>query len=110
MDELELAANVVDMIATRTGDRTVRTVCLEIGQLTGISSDSLRFCFELASADTVVAGADFDISEAPGRARCADCGRKFVLSEPIVRCACGSSNVRILSGDDFRILSVRVNR
>ncbi|MDT4936866.1 MAG: hydrogenase nickel incorporation protein HypA/HybF [Pseudonocardiales bacterium] len=110
MHELAIAESVVDTITARTGERIVRQVRVEIGRLCGVSADSLRFCFELAAADTAVGGALLVIDEPPGRARCVTCSEEFVVEDPILLCACGSSNVHILAGEELRILSVEVSR
>jgi hydrogenase nickel incorporation protein HypA/HybF len=110
MHELAIAESVLDTITARTGDRQVREVRLEIGKLSGVSVDSLRFCFELAAAGTGVDGAALDIVEPPGRARCVTCAEEFVLDDRILLCACGSSDVRVLAGEELRIVSVEVSR
>jgi hydrogenase nickel incorporation protein HypA/HybF len=110
MHELAIAESVIETITARTGERTVRAVRLEVGRLSGVSADSLRFCFELATADTPVNGATLLIDEPAGRARCVTCGEEFLVDEPILLCACGSSDVRVLAGEELRILSVEVSR
>jgi hydrogenase nickel incorporation protein HypA/HybF len=108
MHELAIAESVLDSILERTGERQVREIRLEIGKLSGISADSLRFCFELVAAGTGVDGAELDIDEPPGRAHCVTCSEEFLLSDRILLCACGSSDVRVLGGDELRIVSVEV--
>jgi hydrogenase nickel incorporation protein HypA/HybF len=110
MHELAIAQSVLDTIIARIGDRQVREVRLEIGRLSGVSADSLRFCFELAAVGTVVDGAALDIVEPPGRAHCLTCSDEFVMLDHILLCACGSSDVRLTAGDELRILSVEVGR
>lgn len=110
MHELAIAESVLDTITARTGDRQVLEVRLEIGKLSGVSVDSLRFCFELAAAGTRVDGAGLEIVEPPGRARCVTCSEEFVLEDRILLCACGSSDVRVLAGDELRIVSVEMSR
>jgi hydrogenase nickel incorporation protein HypA/HybF len=110
MHELSIAESVVEAITSRMADRRVRKVRLEVGQLSGVSADALRFCFELAAADTPVDGAALEIEELPGRARCVACDEEFVLTDPILLCGCGSSDVRVLTGEELRILSVEVAR
>ena len=110
MHELAIATSVLDQISACVGDRPVHGVRLEIGRLSGVSVDSLRFCFELAAAGTNADGADLDIVEPPGRARCSTCAEEFLVDDPILLCACGSSDVRILGGDELRIVSVEVSR
>jgi hydrogenase nickel incorporation protein HypA/HybF len=110
MHELAIAENVLDTITARTADRKVHAVRLEVGRLSGVSADSLRFCFELAAAGTAVDGAVLDIVEPPGRAHCQACSREFGLEDLILLCPCGSSDVRVLAGAELRILSVEVSR
>jgi hydrogenase nickel incorporation protein HypA/HybF len=110
MHELAIAENVLETITARTADRKVHAVRLEVGKLSGVSADSLRFCFELAAAGTGVDGAVLDIVEPAGRARCGTCFQEFALQDLILLCACGSSDVRVLAGDELRILSVEVSR
>lgn len=110
MHELAIAESVLSAITARIGDRQVVQVRLEIGRLSGVSVDSLRFCFELAAEGTGIDGAELTIDEPPGRARCATCSEEFVLEDRILLCACGSSDVRLLGGDELRILSVEMSR
>ena len=110
MHELSIAESVVDTITARTGDRAVHQIRLEVGRLAGISADSLRFCFELAAAGTAVAGAALVIDEPRGEAHCVACGADFEVGDLILLCDCGSSDVRVLRGEELRILSVEVAR
>ncbi len=110
MHELAIAESVLSTITARTGDRSVREVRLEVGRLSGVSVESLRFCFELVAAGTFDDGAALDIIEPPGRGRCETCAEEFLLADRILLCACGSSDVRVLGGDELRIVSVGVAR
>jgi hydrogenase nickel incorporation protein HypA/HybF len=108
--ELAIAESVIETITARTGERSVREIHLEVGRLSGVSAEALRFCFDLAAADTAANGATLVIDEPPGRAHCVTCGEEFVVEDPILLCGCGSSDVRILAGEELLILSVQVSR
>jgi hydrogenase nickel incorporation protein HypA/HybF len=110
MHELAIAEDVLGTITARTAERKVHAVRLEVGRLSGVSADSLRFCFELVAAGTGVDGAVLDIIEPSGRARCLTCAEEFALDELILLCGCGSTDVRIVAGDELRIVSVEVSR
>ena len=110
MHELAIAESVVSTIAERLGDRAVRVVHLEVGQLSGVSADSLRFSFEVVVMGTALAEAELIIDEPCGQAECATCGETFLVADLILLCACGSSDVRVLAGEDLKILSVEVAR
>jgi hydrogenase nickel incorporation protein HypA/HybF len=108
--ELAIAESVVAAITSRTGQAHVAEVRLVVGKLSGISAESLRFCFELAADGTPVGGARLDIDEPAGLARCAGCGLEFPVDDLILLCPCGSADVRVLAGDQLQILSVEVSR
>jgi len=68
MHELSVAQAVVDEIIAKLGDDTVvTTVRLAIGQRSGVVVDSVRFCFDLVTEDTSLAGAELVVDEPPGR-------------------------------------------
>jgi hydrogenase nickel incorporation protein HypA/HybF len=108
MHELSITQSVVDAIAERMDGATVTSVRLEIGKLSGVVPDSVRFCFDVICAGTSLEGATLDIVEPAGLAQCRDCGEEFQLNDMIMLCPCGSANVRVLAGQQLRIKSVEV--
>jgi hydrogenase nickel incorporation protein HypA/HybF len=106
--ELGLAQEIVDVVSETVGTDRVARVVLEVGALALVLPDALRFCFDLATADTPLEGAELEIVETPGRARCRDCGGDVALTRPFGRCACGSSDLDWLSGEELRIKTVEV--
>jgi hydrogenase nickel incorporation protein HypA/HybF len=108
MHELSITQSVVDAIVEKLDGATVKSVRLEIGKLSGVVPDSVRFCFEVICAGTMLQGATLDIVETPGLARCRDCDKEFQLDDMIVLCPCGSANVHVLAGRRLRIKSVEV--
>jgi hydrogenase nickel incorporation protein HypA/HybF len=108
MHELSITQSVVDAIVAKLEGATVKSVRLEIGKLSGVVPDSVRFCFDVICAGTILQDATLDIVETPGRARCRDCDKEFQLDDMIVLCPCGSANVHVLAGQRLRIKSVEV--
>jgi hydrogenase nickel incorporation protein HypA/HybF len=106
--ELAIAESVVDTVTRRLPDATITCVRLEIGALSGVVADSIRFCFDLATEGTGLAGARLEITEPPARCQCRTCGAGFEPDPPIVLCPCGSADVAVLGGEELRILSVQV--
>jgi hydrogenase nickel incorporation protein HypA/HybF len=106
--ELAIAESVVDAIVDKVGDEPVTGIRLEIGRLSGVVVDSIRFCFEIVADGTGLQGARLDIDEPAGRAYCRDCGAEFALDEPVMLCPCGSANLEVLTGQQLRIISVEV--
>ena len=108
MHELAITESIVDQVAARMAGRRVTSVTLEIGTLSGVVADSVRFCFDLVTVGTVLEGASLDIREPEGRARCERCDLEFGVSDLLLLCGCGSADVRIVSGDQLLIKSVGV--
>lgn len=108
MHELGIAQAIVDTVAETVGEARVTRIVLEVGALALVLPDALRFCFDLAAADTAVAGAALEIVETPGRARCRACGGEVRLLQAFGRCACGESDLEWLAGEELRIKTVEV--
>ncbi|PRX51006.1 hydrogenase nickel incorporation protein HypA/HybF [Prauserella shujinwangii] len=110
MHELSIAQSIVSGITEQVGDRNVLRVGLEIGRLSGVEVDAIRFCFDVVAAGTPVEGAELVIDEPPGRARCRGCGAESALADLLGGCACGGLDLEVLSGEQLRIREVRVQR
>jgi hydrogenase nickel incorporation protein HypA/HybF len=108
MHELSITQSIVEAVRDRTGDRKVTVVNLTIGQLSGVVPDAVRFCFDLVTDGTPLAGAQLFIEEPVGAAVCRTCSREFELSDPILLCPCGSADVAILQGQELSVTSVKV--
>jgi hydrogenase nickel incorporation protein HypA/HybF len=108
MHELAITQSVVDAVAGKVGGSTVSVLTLEIGRLSGVVADSVRFCFDLVSAGTVVEGAALNILEPPGAGCCRTCGQGFTMVDEFPLCPCGSADVEITAGRGLRIISVEV--
>ena len=108
MHELAIAESVVETVTQRLPSAKVTCVFLEVGALSGVVPDSIRFCFDLATEGTGLAGARLEITEPPARCRCRACGAQFQPESPVVLCPCGSPDVAVLSGEQLTIVSVEV--
>lgn len=108
MHELSITQSVVDTVAERMDGARITGVRLEIGKLSGVFPDQVRFCFDLVCAGTTLDGAWLDIVEPTGRARCRGCGSEFEPTSPIMLCPCGSADVSVLGGQELRITAVEV--
>ena len=108
MHELAITESVVATVAERLPGSRVTGIRLEIGALSGVVADSVRFCFDLVTEGTSLEGATLQIDEPLGRCRCRGCGAEFAPEWPILACPCGSADVTVLSGQDLKIISVQV--
>jgi hydrogenase nickel incorporation protein HypA/HybF len=108
MHEVAVMQSVVDMVVERTTGRRVANVSLQIGKLSGVVPDAMRFCFDVVTAGTPLEGADLEIQETLGRATCRTCGTDFDVDDLILLCDCGSADVRVIGGRELLVTSVQV--
>lgn len=108
MHELALTQDLVSLIAEHCAGRRVTRVVLEVGRLSAVVPDAFRFCFELCAEGTPAEGAELDIIELPGRARCRDCAQEIALDSVFDRCPCGSLSLELLSGEQLQLREVEV--
>jgi hydrogenase nickel incorporation protein HypA/HybF len=103
MHELSIANGIVEMCAECAGDARVIRVRLEIGRLSAVLPDAVRFCFDVCARNTVVEGAELEIIETQGLALCRDCNHEVPMAALVGRCTCGSANLRVIAGEELRI-------
>jgi hydrogenase nickel incorporation protein HypA/HybF len=103
MHELGIANSIVEICAERAGTERVTRVRLEIGQLSAVLPDAVRFCFDVCARNTVVEGAILEIIETPGRALCRDCNGEVAVAQFVGRCRCGSANLLVIAGEELKI-------
>ncbi|HYB99955.1 MAG TPA: hydrogenase maturation nickel metallochaperone HypA [Candidatus Limnocylindrales bacterium] len=108
MHELGITQEIVAIAAEVAGGAPIRRIVVEVGRLTAVLPDAVRFCFEACSEGTPAAGAALDIIEIPARARCRACGCECVLDQPFGFCSCGRTEFEWLSGEELRVSLVEV--
>jgi hydrogenase nickel incorporation protein HypA/HybF len=106
--ELAITESLVDAVTERLPGRRVTCVRLQIGALSGVVADSVRFCFDLVTEGTGLEGATLEIDQPPAECHCRTCGGDFAPDSPIALCPCGSAEVTVLTGQDLKITSVQV--
>jgi hydrogenase nickel incorporation protein HypA/HybF len=108
MHELGITQNIVEIVADHAQKSKVYKVTLEIGKLSAIMPDAVRFCFDSCCKNTVLEGATLEIIEIPGLARCRQCGAEFTLEQPFGICSCGSIELDLISGEELKIKEMEI--
>lgn len=113
MHEMGIALEIIEIAAAsippHLKDVRVERVNLEVGKLSAIVPESLRFCFEIAAKETRLEGASLVIEELPVLARCKGCGKEWTIDGPAFSCPeCGSGQIDILSGRELDIKSIEI--
>lgn len=112
MHEMSLAESVLQTLedaARNQHFRRVLGVRLEIGALSGVEPDAMRFCFDAVVRDSLAEGAVLDIIVVPGTAKCMACSRTVPMQEVFGECpACGSVQLQVTGGTEMRIKDLDV--
>jgi hydrogenase nickel incorporation protein HypA/HybF len=108
MHELGITQNIVEIVTNHAQGAKVQKVSLEIGNLSGIMPDAVRFCFDVCCKNTVLEGATLEIIEIPGLARCRQCGAEFSLEQPFGICSCGSLEIDLIKGEELKIKDMEI--
>lgn len=109
MHELAITESLVDAVIARLPDKRITCVRLEIGALSGVVADSVRFCFDIVTEGTSLEGARLEITQPPAVCHCPICDGDFEPDAPFAICRCGSAEVTVLAGQDLKITSVLVS-
>jgi hydrogenase nickel incorporation protein HypA/HybF len=67
--EIGVTTEIIHIISSRMAEKgiaQVTRVTLEIGKLTALLPDSVRFCFDLSCQGTILEGASLEIIETSG--------------------------------------------
>lgn len=109
MHEMTVTRNILETCRERAGNARVTRVTLEIGVLTCVMPDTLRFCYGVAVRGTNLEGSELQIIRTRGRTRCRDCGAVVAVKEVLSSCDCGSFNLEPpRGGDELRIKSMEI--
>lgn len=108
MHELGIVREVVAIAAESARGARVLRVVLEVGRLTAVVPDALRFAFDVVAEGTPVQGAELEIREVPARARCRACGDVLELEEPWADCRCGGAELDWISGNELLVKELEV--
>ena len=109
MHELSITQNLVAIVEGHAQGQQVKRVTLEIGKLSGVMAEAIRFCFEACTENTLLAGAQLEILEPEGEVICRRCGLEFTVQQLYEVCDCGSASLAIRSGDQLNIKEMELS-
>jgi len=113
MHELSLCESILQVLeqsAQSQGYSRVKTVWLEIGQLSGVELESMRFGFSAVTRGSLAEGAKLEIEELPGQAWCMKCAKTVRVKQRFDECPdCGSYQLQMTGGEEMRIKELEVD-
>lgn len=113
MHELSIAVSLVDAALERARDlpgERVRALHLRLGPLAGVVRDALLFSFEIAVADTALAGATLEIEDVPLVVHCPRCDADRILETPQRLCCpvCEAPTGDVITGRELEFYALEM--
>lgn len=121
MHEFSVMQSIVNTILERVKEHRiekVEKVMLEIGKLTFLGKEQLKFAFEVLTSETVLKGAALEITEIEPEINCVNCGyngsipyvehENYHIMLPVFKCPKCGAGVKIVKGRECVIRSVEM--
>ena len=112
MHEMSLAESVLEIIensAAQHGSAKVHAVWLEIGQLSCVETEAMRFCFDAVMRGSIAEQAKLEIIEVAGTGWCEQCASSMPMATLAEACPkCGNRALKIRAGDTMRVRELEV--
>ena len=112
MHELSLTEDLYQIIqekAREDGFSRVEKILLEIGELSHVTEDAMRFCFSSVMKGSCAEDADLEIIPVAGVGECTQCGTTGALHHYYDPCeSCGAFGLSVVAGDRVRIKALEV--
>lgn len=112
MHELSLCENIREIIqeqAVQDGFAQVNRVWLEVGALSCVEPEALRFGFDVVMRGSVAEGATLEITTPPAQARCLACHQTSLVTQRYEPCPlCGAAEMQVTQGDALKISKLEV--
>ena len=103
MHELSIAESICRSIISKTGSTRVKELMIEVGALSGVNRDSLKFCLDEAAKMAGLKLRRYDVHLVPAEAKC-ECGEVYEASGLIEPCPkCGGFGYTLSGGEDILI-------
>lgn len=110
MHEMSIAQSLLDIVleeGQKHSLRRVNTIKVQVGALAALVPDSLRFCWQLLTQQTIAAGSSVEIETVPVVARCSGCGELFEIENYIFQCpSCEQPALDLVSGRELSLISL----
>ncbi|MEJ2622088.1 MAG: hydrogenase maturation nickel metallochaperone HypA [Candidatus Thiodiazotropha sp.] len=112
MSDLSLCEGVLQILeesSASQGFSKVKRVWLEIGELSGVEKEAMRFGFDVVMKETLAEGAELEIIDLPGEAWCMPCSKQVKVAAKFDACPiCGSYQLQVTGGDEMRVKELEV--
>jgi hydrogenase nickel incorporation protein HypA/HybF len=110
MHEVSICQHLLALLSQEARQHGVNKIIrlrLEIGRLSCLDPEALRFAFNAMAPGTIAEAAELQIDQPPVRATCKDCGAAVELDSRFEPCpSCGGARLEFQSGEELRLLEM----
>jgi hydrogenase nickel incorporation protein HypA/HybF len=114
MHELAVTESILSIAekhALQAEASRVTDIHIVIGKLASIVDDSVQFYWDIISEDTICSGAVLHFTRKPAQLVCLQCNQEYTLEDELTACPhCGSAQVKVISGDEFWLESIEIEK
>ncbi|TET97010.1 MAG: hydrogenase maturation nickel metallochaperone HypA [Anaerolineales bacterium] len=112
MHELSITESILEIALRHAAEaeaKKITDIHLVIGKLSSIVDDSVQFYWDIVSDGSAAQGAVLHFRRVRIEIACQACGEVYHPEELDLSCpACGSRDVRIVAGEEFRLEAIEV--
>lgn len=113
MHEMAIAEGILDIAldyAARNQAKKIQCICLRLGEMSGVETDALQFCFAALTKGTIAETAELKLNKIPLVGRCGACGKETRIEHYNFLCPiCSSGQLEILSGRELQVEYLEVD-
>ena len=113
MHELSLAGSILRIVeeaACRERFERVSRLTLEVGALSGVEPQALRFALHATAPGSCLEGAEFVFHQPPGQAWCTHCRASVAIAQHGDACPrCGGWQLQPTGGTELRVTDLLVH-
>ena len=113
MHEMSIVHNLISIVEeemVKSNANRLRSVRVNIGEMSGIVPEALRTCFEIITAKSDMKGAVLKMDILPITGYCRKCKNEFKVIDYKFSCAeCESTDIDIISGREMNIVEIEVD-
>ncbi len=97
--------------AEKNQARCVISLNIIVGELSGVIDESVQFYWDMISENTLCSKAKLNFEKRPARLSCQSCGNEYSLQGELIPCTqCASMQLKVLSGDEFLLDSIEIEK
>ena len=112
MHEMAIAEGILDIAldyAAKNQAKRIGSISLLLGEMSGVETEALSFCFASLVRGTIAEGAELKLHRVPLVGRCRKCGLETPIKHYNFICpSCGEGALDIISGRELRVESLEV--